>query len=133
MSKPGGHEPKPVFWIASSLDDLRSFSEAVRDAIGFALFQAQMGGMHVAVKPMKGYKGAGVLEVVEDSDGDTFRAVYTVKFKEAVYVLHVFQKKSKTGIKTPQRDIDLVDTRLALAKTHYEKWTAAHEKARKQK
>ena len=122
---------KPLFWIASSRDDLRSFSREVRDVFGFALFQAQMGSKHVAAKPMKGYAGAGVLEVVEDEDGNTFRAIYTVKFKEAVYVLHVFQKKSKKGIKTPQRDIDLIRARLGLAKTHYEQWSVAHEKAQK--
>ncbi|MCX5662317.1 MAG: type II toxin-antitoxin system RelE/ParE family toxin [Planctomycetota bacterium] len=133
MGKAGDHGLKPVFWMASSLDDLRSFSEEVCDAMGFALFQAQMGGKHIAAKPMKGYKGAGVLEVVEDWDGETFRVVYTVKFKEAIYVLHAFQKKSKTGIKTPKRDIDLVDARLALAKAHHERWTATHEKPRKQK
>lgn len=83
--------------------------------MGFALYLAQTGEKHMAVKPLKGFGGAGVLEVVEDHDGDTFRAVYTVKFSSAVYVLHAFQKKSKSGIKTPQTDIDLIRQRLKLA------------------
>jgi phage-related protein len=83
--------------------------------MGFALYLAQTGEKHLAAKPLKGFGGAGVLEVVEDHDGDTFRAVYTVKFASAVYVLHAFQKKSKSGIKTPQTDIDLIKQRLKLA------------------
>lgn len=83
--------------------------------MGFALYLAQTGEKHLAAKPLKGFGGAGVLEVVEDHDGDTFRAVYTVKFASAVYVLHAFQKKSKSGIKTPQTDIDLIKQRLKFA------------------
>lgn len=83
--------------------------------MGFALYLAQTGEKHLATKPLKGFGGAGVLEVVEDHDGDTFRAVYTVKFASAVYVLHAFQKKSKSGIKTLQTDIDLIKQRLKLA------------------
>lgn len=105
---------KPLFWIASSLDDLRSFLRAVREDVGFALFQAQAGGKHVDAKPLKGFGGSGVIEVVTDDDGNTFRAVYTVKFKGVVYVLHAFQKKSKQGIKTPQHDTALIRSRLAL-------------------
>lgn len=106
---------KPVEWIGSSLKDLRAFPEDVREAIGFALYLAQIGDKHVAAKPLKGFTGAGVLEVVEDFDGDTFRAVYTVRFASAVYVLHVFQKKSKSGVKTPKAEIDLVRQRLKVA------------------
>jgi phage-related protein len=80
------------------------------------LYQAQLGGKHPSAKPLKGYKGAGVLEIVEDFDGDTYRAVYTVKFREAIYVLHAFQKKSKSGIKTPAHELALIGQRLAEAK-----------------
>jgi phage-related protein len=85
----------------------------------FRLFQAQAGGKHIAARPMKGFGGAGVLEVVEDDDGKTYRAVYTVKFREVVYVLHAFQKKSKRGIKTPQADIDTIRARLQQAQEHH--------------
>ncbi|HCK84160.1 MAG TPA: addiction module toxin RelE [Hyphomonadaceae bacterium] len=98
--------PKPVEWIGSSLKDLRGFPQDVRDTFGFALYLAQSGSKHAAAKPLKGFAGAGVLEVVEDFDGDAFRAVYTVRFASAVYILHAFQKKSKAGIKTPKADID---------------------------
>jgi phage-related protein len=100
-TKPPG--PKPVFWVASSKKDLRKFPRGVRRTVGQALFDAQTGGKHPDAKPLKGFKGAGVLEVVEDDDGNTYRAVYTVKFAGVVYVLHAFQKKSKSGIKTPPR------------------------------
>ena len=86
--------PKPVFWIASSRKDLRRFPKGVRQTFGQALFDAQTGGKHADAKPLKGFHGAGVLEVIEDADGSTYRAVYTVKFAGAVYVLHAFQKKS---------------------------------------
>ncbi|MEE3717219.1 type II toxin-antitoxin system RelE/ParE family toxin [Tumidithrix elongata RA019] len=111
---------KPVKWIGSSLDDLRKFPEEVQQMMGFALYRAQLGKKHPDAKPLKGFKGSGVLEIVEDYDGDTFRAVYTVKFEEIVYVLHVFQKKSKHGISTPKQDIDLIELRLKRAREHYE-------------
>lgn len=82
--------------------------------MGFALFQAQRGGKHLQAKPLKGFKGGGVLEVVEDFDGDTFRTMYTVRFADAVYVLHAFQKKSKKGIATPKREMDVVRSRLRM-------------------
>src|SRR3954469_13885114 len=88
---------KPLFWIAGSRDDLREFPEDVKDLMGFALFQAQEGGKHKAAKPLKGFGGAGVLEIVADHTGGTFRGVYTVKFAGAVYVPDAFQKKSKKG------------------------------------
>jgi phage-related protein len=88
--------------------------------MGFALYQAQIGGMSGAAKPLKGFGGAGVLEIREDHQGDTYRAVYTVKFERAVYVLHAFQKKARKGIKTSHDDIDLVRRRLAVAEQDHE-------------
>ena len=114
--------PKPVEWIASSLDDLKDFPEDVQQAVGYALYRAQCGEKHSSVKPLKGFKGASVLEVIQDFDGDTYRAVYTVKFEEVVYVLYVFQKKSKHGIATPKQDIELIETRLKRAKEHHEQY-----------
>jgi phage-related protein len=106
---------KPAYWIASSKEDLRALPRTVQRAIGRTLRLAQLGGKHEAAKPLKGFKGAGVLEIVEDHDGDTYRAVYTVRFADAVYVLHVFQKKSKRGIATPKHVIDLIKARLRTA------------------
>jgi phage-related protein len=119
--------PKPIFWMGSSLDDLRQFSEEVRQTMGFALWQAQNGARHVDAKPLKGFGGAGVLEIVADDDGSTFRGVYTVKFPGVVYVLHAFQKKSKKGIKTPQKEIDLIRKRLKIAEGHYKKWRLSQQ------
>jgi phage-related protein len=113
---------KPVEWIASSLDDLKDFPEEVQQVIGYALYQAQCGEKHPDAKPLKGFKGSGVLEVVENFDGDTYRSVYTVRFEGAVYVLHIFQKKSKHGIATPKQDIELIEARLKRAKQHYEQY-----------
>ena len=104
-----------IVWVSSSLEDLRRFPQPVQKVMGFALFQAQCGGKHVQAKPLKGFGGAGVLEIVEDFDGSTFRAVYTVRFADAVYVLHAFQKRSKRGIKTPSREMDVVRVRLRVA------------------
>jgi phage-related protein len=111
--------PKPVEWIASSRDDLREFPKDVRRVMGQAIDDAQHGGEHPSAKVLKGFGGRGVLEIVDDFDGDTYRAVYTVKFAGVVYVLHAFQKKSKKGIATPQRDIDLIKARLKRAEEHY--------------
>ena len=113
--------PKPVFWVASSKKDVRKFPKGVRQTVGQALFDAQTGGKHPDAKPLKGFKGAGVLEVVEDDDGSTYRAVYTVKFAGVVYVLHAFQKKSKSGIKTPQAEMETVRRRLKAAEEHHAK------------
>jgi phage-related protein len=118
----GAGDPKPVFWVASSRKDLKKFPKGVRQTVGQALFDAQTGGKHPDAKPLKGFGGAGVLEVVEDDDGKTYRAVYTVKFAGVVYVLHAFEKKSKKGIKTPQQEIDRVRTRLKDAEKHYAEW-----------
>jgi phage-related protein len=106
---------KVVRFVGSALDDLKALPEQAQQDIGFALYEAQLGGKSFHAKPLKGFKGAGVLEVVEDLDGDTYRAVYTVKLADAIYVLHVFQKKSKRGIATPQADMDLIRLRLKLA------------------
>ncbi|MEG4485761.1 type II toxin-antitoxin system RelE/ParE family toxin [Microcoleus sp. D2_18a_B4] len=118
---------KPVEWIGSSRDDLRDFPEDVQQIMGFALYRAQLGKKHPDAKPLKGFKGAGVLEIVENFDGDTYRAVYTVKFEGIVYVLHSFQKKSKQGIATPKQDIDLIESRLKRAKEHYKKYLEQQE------
>jgi len=106
---------KDIVWVASSLDDLKRFPEPVQKVMGFALFQAQCGGKHLQARPLKGFGGAGVLEIIEDFDGNAFRTVYTVRFADAVYVLHAFQKRSKRGIKTPKREMDVVRSRLRMA------------------
>ena len=106
---------KPLHWIGSSLEDLRGFPRAVQRSIGVALRTAQFGRKHESAKPLRGFKGAGVLEVVEDHDANTYRAVYTVRFADSVYVLHVFQKKSKKGIQTPKHVVELIRARLRRA------------------
>lgn len=115
-------ELKPVNWVGSSLKDLKTFPEEVLSEVGFALYLAQLGAKHPDVKPLKGFGGASVLEVIEDHDGDTYRAVYTVRFEEAIYVLHCFQKKSKSGVTTPKPDIDLIKQRLKSAEQEHKKW-----------
>ena len=110
---------RPVEWVGSSKNDLRSFPGAVQDHVGFARYQAQIGLKHRDAKPMAGI-GAGVLEIVSDFDRNTWRAVHAVRFREAVYFLHAFQKKSKRGIATPKSEIELVKRRLKLAEQHYE-------------
>ena len=112
---------KPLIWVGASLKDLRAFPDDVKDVMGFALSEAQNGRKHRDAKPLKGFRGAGVLEIVDDFDGDTFRAVYTVKLAGAVYALHAFQKKSKTGIGTSKSDLDMVERRLRLARVHHNK------------
>jgi phage-related protein len=119
--------PKPVRWVGRSLADVRRFPAPVRETVGFAIFQAQMGAKHVSAKPLKGFGGAGVLEIVEDDDGNTYRAVYTVRFKGAIYVLHAFQKKSKQGIKTPKHEIQLIENRLREAAEDYARWRKQHD------
>lgn len=112
-------ELKVVRWVGSSQKDLRSFPEAVRLEIGYALFAAQRGETDPAAKPLKGFGGAAVMEIVAPHDGDTWRAVYTIRFKDAVYVLHAFQKKSKSGIATPRSELDLIRQRLTAAERDY--------------
>jgi len=116
-------QPKPVRWIGSSQEDLRDFPEEVRRRVGGALWDAQLGRKAPYAKPLKGFGSAGVLEVVDDFDGDTYRAVYTVRFSGVVYVLHAFQKKSKHGIAFPKPDLGLVEHRLKRAREDYEQWS----------
>jgi phage-related protein len=113
---------KPLFWITSTRDDLREFPNEVRQIIGYGLYLAQMGDKHLNAKPLKGFGGAGTLEIVADHDGDTYRAVYTVRFADAVYALHVFQKKSRRGVATPKRELERIRGRLRQAQEHYETW-----------
>jgi len=108
-------DEKPLEWIASSYKDLLALPAEVRQRFGFALSLSQMGDRYEKTKILKGFGGAGVLEIVEDHIGDTYRAVYTVKFEEAVFVLHCFQKKSESGNATPQTDMDIIRTRLKIA------------------
>jgi phage-related protein len=113
---------RPVAWIGSSKADLSAFPEEVKDSIGFALYVAQRGGKHRDAKPLRGFGGAGILEIVDDFDGDTYRAIYTVRFAGRLYVLHIFQKKSKTGIKTPKLEINLIQSRLKRAEEEHKEW-----------
>lgn len=106
---------RPIVWVGSSRRDLRSFPREVRRDIGQALYTAQQGETDPSAKPLKGFGGGSVVAIVARHSGDTWRAVYTVRFAEAVYVLHAFQKKSKRGIATPKNEIDLVRQRLAAA------------------
>ena len=127
MLDDGPEHEKPLFWIGRSYDDLLACPPEVRRTFGFALGLAQQGGKFVDAKPLKGFGGAGVLEVVEDWQSDTFRCVYSVKFAGAVYVLHAFQKKSKRSSKTPKQEIDLVKERLKRAEEHYQQWNQEKE------
>jgi phage-related protein len=121
-------QPKPVRWVGASRDDLAGFPEEVRRRVGGALWEAQIGRKAAYAKPLKGFGGAGVLEIVDDNDGDTYRAVYTVRFSDAIYVLHAFQKKSKTGRATPKFEMDLIDRRLKRAQEDYEEWQSERSK-----
>jgi phage-related protein len=112
-----------IVWVGSSLKDLRSFPAKVKDVIGFALYQAQVGRKAPSAKPLAGFGGASVIEIVEDYQSDTYRAVYTVKFAGMVYVLHAFQKKSKKGIATPKPDMELIRKRLNVATENYRERT----------
>lgn len=107
--------PRPLVWVGTSKEDLKAFPEQVRHVMAYALYLAQVGGKHPDAKPLRGFGGAGVLEVVDDFDGDTYRAVYTVKLRGIVYALHAFQKKSRKGIKTAPHDLELVRRRLRQA------------------
>jgi phage-related protein len=106
---------KPLYWVGSSKKDLLALPEEVVDVFGYALYMAQIGKKHEQAKPLTGFRSAGVLEVVEDRLGDTYRAVCTVRFVCGVFVLHVFQKKAKRGIATPEADLDLIRERLKAA------------------
>lgn len=111
---------KPLYWVGSSKKDLLALPETVMHVFGYALYLAQTGKKHDQAKPMRGFGSAGVLEIIEDREGNTYRAVYTVRFVESVFVLHVFQKKSKRGIATPKRELDLIR----------ERWKAAEQMTR---
>jgi phage-related protein len=113
---PIDNPPKPIRWLGDSLHRLRGFAEDVKDDVGAALMWAQMGDKHADAKPMRGFGGASVLEILENYDGDTYRAVYTVRFKERIYVLHCFQKKSRKRSETPKHDITLIKERLEQAR-----------------
>lgn len=113
---------KPLGWIASARREMRRMPAQVQKDFGFALWEAQLGGKPDSAKPLRGFGGAGVLEIVESHDGDAYRAVYTVRFEESVYVLHVFQKKSTRGIETSKADIDLIRSRLKEAEEKHQRW-----------
>jgi len=110
---------KPVRWVGTARDDLRRFPAEARRDIGNALYFAQKGDKHASAKPLKGFGGARVLEIVENCEGDSYRAVYTVRLADVVYVLHAFKKKSKRGSKTPRHEIDLLKQRLHQAEDDY--------------
>src|SRR4030095_1212054 len=103
---------KPLEWMGHTRRVVQAFPKPVRQVVGQALYAAQIGDTHIDTKPLKGFGGASVVEIISDYDGDTFRAVYTVKFRGVVYALHAFQKKSKKGSKTPQKEINLLTQRL---------------------
>lgn len=110
---------RPLSWIGSSYDDFTAFPAAVQDDMGFALYVAQCGDRHPNAKPLKGFGGAGVMEIVESFDGNAYRAVYTVRFAKRVLVLHAFQKKSRKGISMPPQEIALIKRRLRVAADEY--------------
>ena len=120
-------DDKELIWVGSSKQDLSAFPDDVKLVMGFALRVAQQGGKHASAKPLKGYKGAGVLEIVDDFDGDTYRAVYTVRFEGAVYALDAFQKKSKKGIATSKADLDRIRARLKRAEDMHAEWLKERE------
>ena len=128
MAKPlSEYQPKPVRWVGRSKEDLSDFPADVRRRVGGALWEAQIGRKAAFAKPLRGFGDAGVLEIVDDFDGDTFRAVYTVRFAKAVYVLHAFQKKSRRGIATPKAELGLIEQRLKRAREDYEQWSKSEK------
>ena len=120
---------KPLLWVSSSKSDLQKMPEDVQADFGYGLHLAQLGERPYTAKVLSGFGGASVLELKEDHKGDTFRAVYTVIFTDAIFVLHVFQKKSKSGITTPKKDIELIHSRLKLAEDMYRKFKLEKGKA----
>ena len=114
------NDQKPVRWVGSSRKDLKSFPRSVQRDVGQALYAAQCGEEYPSVKALKGFGGRAVLEILASYHGDAYRAVYTVRFAGAIYVLHAFQKKSKKGIATPARELELIRSRLAAAERDYE-------------
>lgn len=120
------NKDKQVFWIGSAYKDWLNLPEDVQDVMGYSLHLAQCGEKADNVKPLRGFKGASVLEIVDDYNTDTYRAIYTVQFEGSIYVLHTFQKKSKKGISTPESDIKLIEKRLINAKEHHEQQRRKH-------
>lgn len=110
---------KAMVFVGSSRKGIQGFPEDVKDDIGYALYEAQNGRKPAAARPLKGFGGAGVLEIIENYSGDTYRAVYTVNFTDVIYMLHCFQKKSKSGVETPRQDIELINRRLKAAEQDY--------------
>lgn len=123
------HPKKIVHFVGSSRKDLKALPKTVRYVFGYAILMAEHGMKHPDAKPLKGFGGAGVLEVVEDSDSDTYRAVYSVEFGNVIYILHAFKKKSKTGNKTPPRDLELITKRLKDAEMHFNRHYAKKKKS----
>jgi phage-related protein len=119
MARPSATAERPLHWVGSSKKDLLAFPSEVVDDLGYALSAVQHGGSPPSAKPWKG-EGAGVFELVEEHRGNAFRAVYTVRFEKAIYVLHCFQKKSPSGVRTAKQDIDLIHERLRTAQKDYE-------------
>jgi phage-related protein len=117
---PDARSLKPIEWVGSSLDDLRDLPDVPRRVFGFALHEAQLGRRHIASKRLGGSL-SGLIELIDDFDGNSYRAVYTVKFAGVVYVLHVFQKKSTRGIATPRRQLELIRDRWSIARAHFAK------------
>ena len=113
---------KAVFWVGSARRDLRGFSRDVRRVMGYALYRAELDQTHPKAKPLRHLVDGSVTEIVENDASGTYRVVYTVEFKEALYVLHAFQKKSKRGISTPRHELDTVRRRHLFAQQHYAKW-----------
>jgi phage-related protein len=117
-----GHSPlKPLIWVGSTRREFRTFPEVVQARMGYALYIAQRGDKHRDAKPLRGFRSAAVVEMVADYQGDAFRCVYTVRYANAIYVLHAFQKKAKRGIGTPKPDLDLIERRLREAERHAQK------------
>ena len=110
---------KTLYWMGDSLDRLGRFPSGVKQEVGYALYLAQQGDKHPHAKPLRGFTGAGTLEIISQHRGDTYRAVYTVTIGESVYVLHAFQKKSKRGISTPKQDLECIKSRLKQARAHF--------------
>ena len=119
---------KLIIWIGSSKKDFMEFPHDIRNEMGHALYIAQKGDKHRDAKPLKGFGGASVLEIVQSDGNGTYRTMYTVQMEEAVYVLHAFQKKSKSGIKTPKQDIDLLEQRLKEVQKRHKEWAVSCKK-----
>jgi phage-related protein len=121
--------PKLVRWVGTSKEDLSDFPQEVRRRVGGALWDAQLGFKAPFAKPLRGFRGVGVIEIVDDHHGDTYRAVYTVRFPAFIYVLHAFQKKSKRGIATPKQDLHVIEQRLKRAREDYAQWSGSENQS----